>query len=326
MTEVPAPGVYLNLPDEIYFGCGAIGSTDLKTLLRSPADWWYGSSHNPDGEKEYNPAFDFGKALHAMILEGEDAYDRVAVISPYPDFRKKEAQEWRDAMVASGRAIISKSEEKAMRHMAALVTNHPQVGLSKNFLREVAVIWEENGVLMRAKFDAINPVFGLDLKSYGGANTQGRSPYDSCMRFIAMRDYDIQRAHYHTAREKMRRFIQDGQVFGQTPEQQPILDEIAFRDKWAWVWLFYQKVDHKAGHAPIVMPIAVMPEDASHRSGRQKIETAMTNYNGYVKTFGLDTPWAQINPLTWAEDHDFMPWMSDVAAPQFRIESQTNEQ
>jgi len=319
MTNRPAPGVYMSLPDETYFGCGAIGSTDLKTLLRSPADWWYKSVHNPDNENVYKKHFDFGKALHALILEGEAVFDRVAVVSPYSDFRKKEAQEWRDAMVEAGKAIITVSEEKALRHMAALVSNHPDVGLSKNFLREVAVIWEQDGILMRAKFDAINPAFGLDLKSYGGANTQGRSPYDSSMRFIAMRDYDLQRAHYHTGREKMREFIQNGQVFGATEDQMPILQEIAKRDKWAWVWLFYQKLDHKAGHAPIVMPVAVMPEDASHRSGRQKIETATTNYKGYVERFGFDVPWAQINPLTWAEDHDFMPWMGDIAPPQFRI-------
>lgn len=315
---LPQCGVHFGINDDAYFNSGALGSTDLKTLLRSPADWWYGSRHNTNKIETSKKHFDFGKALHALILEGDAAYQKLVVISPFENFRTKVAQEWKDDQTQAGRAILTDSEDTALRHMAAIVSNHPDLdGLKTHFLKEVAVIWEEGGIYYRAKFDAINPVFGLDLKTYSGANTQGRDPYDTAMRFIAMRDYDIQRAHYDTARSEMRQFIKKGQVFGATPDQQVILDEIAKRDLYAWVWLFYQKVDHAAGKGPIVMPIAVQDGDITFRTGVMKINAAMKNYRGFVKRFGLDTPWAQIQPLRWAQDTDFVPWMGDVAPPQF---------
>jgi len=41
------PGLYLDLAEDIYFAQDALGSSDLKNLLRAPFDWWYGSRHNP---------------------------------------------------------------------------------------------------------------------------------------------------------------------------------------------------------------------------------------------------------------------------------------
>lgn len=88
-----APGLYLNLPEEIYFGQNALGSSDLKTLLRAPADWWYGSRHNPDREEaDDSKARILGRALHALMLEGTQAYEGRISVEPdprdYPDLAK----------------------------------------------------------------------------------------------------------------------------------------------------------------------------------------------------------------------------------------------
>lgn len=85
MPEVEAlpDGVYLDLPEEAYFAQPREGSTDMTDyFLKKEGAWW--SSHlNPD----YKPAADepgartFGKALHALVLEGDQAYaDRFARI------------------------------------------------------------------------------------------------------------------------------------------------------------------------------------------------------------------------------------------------------
>lgn len=314
-----ACGVHFDAPDERYFISG-IGSTDLVKLARTPADWWYSSNHNPDRIDTAKRDLDFGTALHALVLQGLDAFERVVAVSPHAEFRTDKAKAWKSEQIDADKAILQPAEAKAVQHMASLILHHPDTAAIGTGLRELAVVWEEDGVRFRAKFDAILPAFSIDLKTYGGANTQGRSPKDTAMRMIAMRNYDVQRAHYHTARERLRDAVAAGRVFGGTPTQRAMLAAIAERKTWAWVWLFYQRRDDKAGHAPVIMPIAAMPEDPSHESGRRKIATALANYRAYVARFGLDTPWAQINRLTWAEPTDFVPWMSDVAPPQFEGE------
>jgi len=79
------PGVYLHLDFSEYLAVDALGSSDMKTLLRAPADWWYDSRYNldrvrPDREKH----FILGSALHAILLEGEAAYNAQFSVAPDP--------------------------------------------------------------------------------------------------------------------------------------------------------------------------------------------------------------------------------------------------
>lgn len=88
MTDIPQlpDGLFLNLPEEVYFGqIGRMGSSDLAALfLRGPGYWW-SSDMNPDrpNEDDDTPAKEFGKGLHAIILEGEDVY--ASRVATYPD-------------------------------------------------------------------------------------------------------------------------------------------------------------------------------------------------------------------------------------------------
>lgn len=79
------PGVYVNLTEAEYFDVDALGSSDMKKLLRSPYDWWYSSRHNPHYDP---PARDksliLGQALHALMLEGTQAYEARFTIQPDP--------------------------------------------------------------------------------------------------------------------------------------------------------------------------------------------------------------------------------------------------
>ena len=316
------PGIYFQLSDDDYFNGSALGSTDLKTLCKAPANWWYDSMYNPDKIATTKRHFDFGKALHSLTLEGEDALDRLVTISPYDAFRTDEAKAWRDEQEAAGRVILTAEEIKVLRQMVALIHNHPDFSSlpTNKWLKEVAVFWEQDGVLMRAKFDALKVGMGLDLKTYGGHNTQGRSPYDTAMRIVANLDYDVQRAHYARAYKELIKHVHHGLYLDATDEQVAFLLEIAKNPSFYWVWLFYQVLDNAKGHAPVVMPVGVVDGDASHRSGDMKIRAAIANYKGYMDRFGTSVPWAQIEKLRWADDTDFAPWMADVADPQFQPE------
>lgn len=110
------PGVYLDLPESQYFAAEALGSSDLKKLVRDPAGWWYQSKHNP----RYKPDADtksriLGRALHALLLEGDEAYAARFAIQPdktaYPDALET-MDEMREVL---GRAEVEykKSSKKA---------------------------------------------------------------------------------------------------------------------------------------------------------------------------------------------------------------------
>ena len=317
------PGIYFNLSDADYFGGTALGSTDLKTLCKAPADWWYGSAYNPDRIVTSKSHFDFGKALHSLVLEGENAFDKLVTLSPFDSFRTNEAKAWKAEQEAAGRAILTADEIKILRHMTTLIHKHPDFSSlpTDKWLKEVAVFWYQDGVLMRAKFDALKVGMGLDLKTYGGHNTQGRSPFDTAMRIVANLNYDVQRAHYARAYIELIKHVHAGLYLDANDSQAAFLKRIADQPAFAWIWLFYQVMDNAKANAPVVMPVGVVADDASHRSGDMKIRAALANYKGYMAKYGVDVPWAQIEKLRWADDTDFVLWMSDVADPQFNPEN-----
>lgn len=79
-------GVYLGLPEKRYFEQAAIGSSDLAWLWDDDtADgWWWRSPHNPFWARKESDPLDFGSALHAMILEGREAFEARYAVAPNP--------------------------------------------------------------------------------------------------------------------------------------------------------------------------------------------------------------------------------------------------
>lgn len=88
-----ADGVYLNLSEPIYFGQkGRLGSSDMSRLFLNGAGWWWRSELNPDkpADEDDSPAKEFGKALHAIVLEGDAAYTARVATFPDKDVLKRE--------------------------------------------------------------------------------------------------------------------------------------------------------------------------------------------------------------------------------------------
>lgn len=90
-------GVYLGLPHEEYLAApGRLGSTDLTKLYARGAGWWWTSEHNPhrpnaetsqDGYQraKSTKAQAFGTALHALLLEGREAFAARFAVKPNPN-------------------------------------------------------------------------------------------------------------------------------------------------------------------------------------------------------------------------------------------------
>lgn len=316
MRDLP-DGVYIGLPTEDYFAQERLGSSDLVLLHNRPADYWYASRANPNrAEREFTEEMAFGSALHILTLEGEQAFSERTVRSQFDDFRTREARLWRDWQRLNGKIILSEDMERRVRHMSALILNHPELGEAlREGLSEVSVFFTgADGTKLRSRFDKLLPRFVLDLKTFHG-EVRGRDLKDQCLGLVAARHMDVQRYLYALARNAFSKLVLDRAIFGASPEQADWLRKVAVVDDWSWVWIFFRRRDDKRGHAPMVQPVLRGHGDATFESGKRKVETGLRNHRAFVERFGLETPWALIEPVWEPADHDFPAWLVDIAAP-----------
>lgn len=66
------PGIYFDMPEEIYHSDDALGSTSIKGLAVDPYEWQFDRLYGEDIESD---ALIFGSALHARMLEGREAFE-----------------------------------------------------------------------------------------------------------------------------------------------------------------------------------------------------------------------------------------------------------
>ena len=170
MDKISAAGKY-NLSFEEYFSdiCAAhsVSSTGLKLIeQKSLAHYWWSSYLNPKREAHDTKAMAFGRACHAWIL-GEPQFAKYYVLSPYDDFRTKDARAWRESQT---RTVIKLSELDAIKAMTAELKKHP---LLKNAFAdgvpEQSLIWKdkETGIWLKARPDWLpnNVQFVPDMKT-----------------------------------------------------------------------------------------------------------------------------------------------------------------
>ena len=155
---ITAPCWRDDIPNHAYHSGGLcdgveISSTGLKQIaLDCPAIYWAQSSYNPKREVTSSAALDFGSAAHALIL-GEPTFDAEFVISPYDDFRSKEAREWRNGQE---RTIVTAADFATIQKMAAEQRSTPHCARAFDAgVPERSFFWREpeTGVWLRARPD-----------------------------------------------------------------------------------------------------------------------------------------------------------------------------
>lgn len=175
-------GVYGGIPLSTYHGqtdlfdAPSISKSALKWLLPthggSPKAFWGRWAANPDRvEPKTSDALDFGKAAHAKLLGDED-FDAAFAIRPkeFKDYKGKAAQEWREAVVKSGRTPITPEQDDRISLIRADAAQNKMVQagiLNGRIERTLAWRDPETGLWLRARPDAIPPFDGMfaDLKT-----------------------------------------------------------------------------------------------------------------------------------------------------------------
>lgn len=135
----------------------SLSSTALRTIINDGLEaYWARSPYNLDALTPPNrDAFRLGEAAHVALLEPHLLAERVAV-SPYDDYRMKDARAWRADAAAAGRLILTRAELEQLKAMRAALDRSPRVRNALTAGRaEQSLVWrdEETGLWLKARPD-----------------------------------------------------------------------------------------------------------------------------------------------------------------------------
>ena len=156
---ITEPGVY-DLDPDIYHGdpteAGSLSSTSAKKLLPPSAPAIYRWEQDHPVEKD---CFDFGRAAHRLVLEGEaELRASLVTVVDFPSWQFKAAKEAKAEARADGKAPVLAKDWQAILDMAAALKAHPTAGRLFDAARgnpEQSLFWRnaEHGVMRRCRLD-----------------------------------------------------------------------------------------------------------------------------------------------------------------------------
>lgn len=164
------PGIYSNMTAKEYHAMtDVVSNSYLGRLARCPA-----AAKVP---QEDTPAMLFGRAFHAIILEGEAKFNESFAVPPAFDRRTKggkaSALAWEE--LSKGKDMVSGEDHSTILYMADAVHKHPFASkLLSEGVSETSIFWKdaETGIMCKVRPDRI-PEGGkgviLDLKSTNDA-------------------------------------------------------------------------------------------------------------------------------------------------------------
>jgi hypothetical protein len=308
-TKQLEPGIYLGLDEEIYHRDLSLGSGDMRNLLLSPCDYYWGSSLNPNREDDENddtPARIRGRAMHKLVLQGEAEYDREYMCGARNDAGMTPAEKGAATKAANARAAqlglvaLPAKDYDRIAIAAAMITKNPKLaGAFQGGIPEVSVFWERDGVRRKARIDYLKPRGVGDLKSI--TNIKKIEFRRACREAIANYRYDIQAAHYLEGRAALPRLVAEGRIFGpeggfksvdEIGEHADLLKRIALMKSFAFQIVFFQ-----ASKAPVTWSTIITPHDHNplYQTALADLETAAGNYREFMEKFGPGNIWLMLD-------------------------------
>lgn len=234
---------------------------------------------------------DLGSVAHELLLGKGGGY----VVSPFDEYRTKEAKAWRDETIAKGLTPIKEKYFNAAQQMAVSVRSVLQQidgeGMNTAFklgFPETVVIWRDiGGPLCRAMIDYWYPPIAWDFK------TTGNGLSDRTLRTWIASGLDLQAAFYLRGIETA-------------------LPRLAGRVKWRWLFC---ETEHPFEARVIEMDAAT--RTFGDRKAALAIEKwrrclAANDWPGYPREIG------RIEYASWAENNIIAREMEDPDAVSMR--------
>lgn len=130
-----------------YRAIPALSGTGVADLLRSPALYRW----KIDNPSESTPSQTVGTLAHALILGQEHPF----ILSEFPDFRTKAAQEWKAEQIAAGREVVTADTWDTAHRIAEAVRAHPAAAelLAMPGEAERVVEWTEGDTPCKGRLD-----------------------------------------------------------------------------------------------------------------------------------------------------------------------------
>jgi hypothetical protein len=178
--------------DRIYHELPRLSASGAKVLLKSPARYKYEREHPP----KPTSAMEFGTMLHCLVLQPE-LFEQQYALAPAIDRRTKEgkaaAEQW--AADNQGKAAVSTDDWDRAHRMADAVEMWGASDLMVGGEMEKPILWERDGVPLKAKLDCLTAERIVDLK------TTSADDEDSLVRAAWQYGYHISAAAYQEAAE-----------------------------------------------------------------------------------------------------------------------------
>lgn len=152
------PGIYPNMGMERYHAWkvdkdnlkdSPVSCSFLKAFAPNPYEWLHSPAFKQTEGMRTGSLFD-------LALTDPSELSNQAVVSPYSDFRTKEAREWRDQKTADGCLIVSESELEKATKAAQEVYSHPIAGeILDGAEFQVGIIGKDNGINLKCLLDVL---------------------------------------------------------------------------------------------------------------------------------------------------------------------------
>ena len=194
--KTPDPGIYADIPNEVYHALPGVSKSMLDKLDESPAHL-RDAIDNPVHEQTMPMMI--GSATHCAVLQ-PDKFEDQYIVMPDIDGRTSEARAFREAAKKKGKQALKEIEARWIKAIATRVRDSIlfRQWSAKDPLIENSVIWEMDGYLCRARPDMIVP----DMNVIVDLKTTALS-CDNFPREIFRRNYDWQAYWYLKAAENV---------------------------------------------------------------------------------------------------------------------------
>ncbi len=318
LTKPPAPdadgrrilsdGIYIGLPADAYHADDALGSSNIRDLLKGGNLYWHKSGLNPKRPKEKpTPSKILGTATHMLLLEGRKAFDAVYVRGPYGEDddhlsgpEKGQLTKKAKEKLLDGQELLTQADYDFVLGCKDVLDADPELkGCLDNGLSEVSVFWtRKDGVRCKARFDKLKQRGIGDIKTI--ANERERPLEQACLLDIHTYRYDIPAEHYSEGRRQMRALLTKGSVFVQgddgpsllTAEDKGADEVLSFLARCVAEKTFgFQIVFIPKKGAPDAWSCVLSPGNEILLAARTDIDTAISYYRMAMDKYGRERRW-----------------------------------
>lgn len=294
-------GVYIGLSSARYHADPALGSSNIRDLLKGANLYWHKSRMNPLRPRDKKtPSKILGTAVHRLLLDGREAFDGDYVRGPYgPDddhlAPAEKAQLTKKAKegLLQGQELLSQEDYDFVLGCKDVLDRDPDLhGCLDSGLSEVSIFWtrRKDGVRCKARLDKLKLRGIGDLKTI--ANERERPLDQACLLDISTYRYDVPVAHYSEGRRRMAGLIDHGKVFSGDgellsesygPQVMDFLYKCSAQESFGFQLVFIPKKGAPDAWSCTITPVADNP---IYAEACTDVEAAIATYRAALAKYG----------------------------------------